>query len=161
MVSGRRGFSTFGLRLDRLGFNLRAFATYIGVSEVTVRRWSFSPDAASYVPMPPPIQRLLDLLEELSVPRPSQDRMGYQFRLRAMSRFGSSEPAARAGRKQKRLRPLEWRSTRPSNRHPTSELASPEKSINLSGTWRFSSVPGRLSTWPPSVTTASCASIWN
>lgn len=76
MVSGRRGFSAFGLRLDRLGFNLRAFATYIGVSEVTVRRWSFPPDAASYVPMPPPIQRLLDLLEELSVPRPSQDPEG-------------------------------------------------------------------------------------
>lgn len=76
MVSGRRGFSAFGLRLDRLGFNLRAFATYIGVSEVTVRRWSFPPDATSYVPMPPPIQRLLDLLEELSVPRPSQDPEG-------------------------------------------------------------------------------------
>jgi hypothetical protein len=76
MVSGRKGSSAFGLRLDRLGFNLRTFAAYIGASEVTVRRWSFPADAVSHVPLPPPIQRLLDLLEDLTVPRPSQDPDG-------------------------------------------------------------------------------------
>lgn len=76
MVSGRRSGTPLGQRLERLGFNMRTFAAFIGVSDVTVRRWSFPSETASHVPIPTPVARLLDLLEEVDVPRPSQDPDG-------------------------------------------------------------------------------------
>lgn len=76
MVSGRRSGTQLGQRLERLGFNMRTFAAFIGVSDVTVRRWSFPSETASHVPIPTPVARLLDLLEEVDVPRPSQDPDG-------------------------------------------------------------------------------------
>lgn len=76
MVSGRRGGTVLGHRLAQLGHSMRTFADFVGVSDVTVRRWSFPSDARSHVPMPPPVERLIDLLEDLNVPRPSQDPDG-------------------------------------------------------------------------------------
>jgi hypothetical protein len=72
VTGGRRSESDLGQRLAALGYTLRSFAAFIGVGEATVRRWSLSPETATYTAMPMPVARLLDMIEAQHIPWRSQ-----------------------------------------------------------------------------------------
>jgi hypothetical protein len=73
MTAGRRSESDLGQRLAALGYTLRSFASVIGVGEATVRRWSLSPEAATYTAMPTPVALLLDMIEAQHIPWRTQN----------------------------------------------------------------------------------------